>query len=507
MAPGSNQHPNQRGGGGGGRGGGRNGRFNHSRNQGRGGGNKSSNQTSKSNDKKYIFAPHSTGRQANATYHSTVEHICQKIQETFTNGYDIAKSLRDNEKVDLSLEEPTRAMATTGTAEEKALIQSGLDIKYQAEITAHATRVQTLEANWRKAFALIMNVYCTSTMRQRLGEHPEYHTKIMDDPLMLLETIISCMHEPIRSQYPLVSPVDYITQLLTCKQGTYPAEESLLDYSKRFKQELNLTNNFIGKAALDHYVESLDGYLAAAYRPTADEEADLPDEAQWKETPAQLEIKSKNWKAFEAYLFIRGCDPSKYGSFVKNLASQYSLGNDQYPKTLQAAVDAFQQHRYDPKYFELKKKDRERRSNNNNNNTSGNSESMPSQQTSFAQTQPPRSTANRNANQAPPGTVTTAICHCCGQAGHISKYCPDLNNIAKSNWYIRRAIAAYQEPESTVTQDDSDGEESQQTLRSTRSTQRTAASTPSSNSRSAARTRGNDRAGNGQGFQFFQFAN
>ena len=83
-------------------------------------------------------------------------------------------------------------------------------------------------------------------MRQRLGEHPEYNSKIMDDPLMLLETILSCMHEPVRSQYPLVSPVDFITQLLTCRQGSYPAEESLLDYSKRFKQELDLTNNFIG---------------------------------------------------------------------------------------------------------------------------------------------------------------------------------------------------------------------------------------------------------------------
>jgi len=80
----------------------------------------------------------------------------------------------------------------------------------------------------------------------------------------------------------------------------------------------------------------------------------------WKETRTQTEIKLDNWKAFEAFLFIQGCHQNKYGSFTKNLQAQFSLNNDQYPKTLTVAVDALNQDRYDPKYFESKKKDRER---------------------------------------------------------------------------------------------------------------------------------------------------
>ena len=494
MAPGNNTTHHQRGGGGAGRGGGRGGRFNHQSNSGRGGGKPASKPT----EKKYIFAPHTSGgKQTNyASYHSTVEHICQHIQAKFTNGHDCAKSLRESQKIDLSQEEPKRTMSTDPDEKVRPIIQAGYDIKYTAEITTHATRVQTLEANMTKAFSLILTDYCTAGMRQRLGEHPDWKTKIEDDPLYLLETIMSCMHDPVRAQYQLVTPTDFITTLLTCKQGTYPNEESLLDWSKRFKQNLELTGPYIGKAALDHYVETLPAYTAAAYKPSTKEEAafePMKHKFQWKETAEQKLIKLNNWKAFEAYLFIQGCDQSKYGSFTKNLQAQYSLNNDQYPKTLTAAVDALNQHRYDPKYFESKKKDRERRNNNNNRNTPSSDNSMPSQQTSFAQTT--RAT-QRNSNQPPTNAVTTAICHCCGESGHISKYCPQKDTIAKNDWYVKRAIGAYQEPDSTVT---SDNEQSTATTRTTRTT----SSAPPANGRSGARTGNNQRAGNWQGFQFF----
>jgi len=89
-------------------------------------------------------------------------------------------------------------------------------------------------------------------------------------------------------------------------------------------------------------------------------------------------IKLTNWKAFEAYLFTQGCGQTKHGSFTKNLQAQFSLNNDQYPKTLAAAVDALNQHRCDPKYFESKKKDQECRNNNNNQSAPSSDNSMPS---------------------------------------------------------------------------------------------------------------------------------
>ena len=59
---------------------------------------------------------------------------------------------------------------------------------------------------------------------------------------------------------------------------------------------------------------------------------------------------------------------------------------------------------------------------------------MPTQQTSFAQTQ---RTNQRMSNVTPPNAVTTAVCHCCGTPGHISKRCPQLDTIAKNDWFIK----------------------------------------------------------------------
>jgi len=119
--------------------------------------------------------------------------------------------------------------------------------------------------------------------------------------------------------------------------------------------------------------------------------------------------------------------------------------------------------------------------------------SMPSHRTSFVKTT--RAT-HRNSNQPPMNTVRTAICHCCDESGHISKHCPQLNTIAKNDWFVKCASGAYQEPNSTVGSDD---EQSQVTTRATRA----ASSAPPANDRSGACTGNTQRTGNWQGFQFF----
>ena len=50
----------------------------------------------------------------------------------------------------------------------------------------------------------------------------------------------------------------------------------------------------------------------------------------------------------------------KYGSLLTKLATQYSLGNNQYPRTFDAALDVLSNHKLDPKYYELRKRDKDR---------------------------------------------------------------------------------------------------------------------------------------------------
>ena len=61
-----------------------------------------------------------------------------------------------------------------------------------------------------------------------------------------------------------------------------------------------------------------------------------------------------------AFLLLRGSDQNKYGSMIKGLAQQFSLGNDQYPKTIIAATDVLSTHKIDQKYFDNQKKEREK---------------------------------------------------------------------------------------------------------------------------------------------------
>jgi hypothetical protein len=131
---------------------------------------------------------------------------------------------------------------------------------------------------------------------------------------------------------------DAIIRLMTMKQQD---NESLMDYVKRFKQNRDVLRSHLGTQWLEEFVGQQSFYL----------KADLADRGK---------IEDDAFGQLMAYLLIRFADPNKYGSLQKHLASQYSLGHDQYPKTILLATDALSQHRFDPKYYEVQKKNRDR---------------------------------------------------------------------------------------------------------------------------------------------------
>ena len=89
---------------------------------------------------------------------------------------------------------------------------------------------------------------------------------------------------------------------------------------------------------------------------------------QPKETPVQIAIKQQLNSYFEAYLFLRSSDQSKYGSLMTTLQTQYSLGKDQYPPSINRAVNIPSQHQWDKKPPAQPKKD----NSNSNPRSSGN---------------------------------------------------------------------------------------------------------------------------------------
>ena len=249
--------------------------------------------------------------------------------------------------------------------------------------------MDALQKGMNKAYALFFTNYCTRAMQSRIEEHPEFATKLKNDPIATLEAIKNPMHDSVRAQYPLVSMVDALGRLINVRQQE---NEHLLDYVKRFKQLRDVVKSQLGTKILDEFTEH-----QAEFRETTSEDE-------------KTEMKKEAFEKWMAYLIIRGSDQAKYGSLVKGFVSQYSLGNDQYPKTITTAIDVLSNHRLGGTNYE--KRNRERA-------VQEKEEEKPVE-TSFAQRK--------------------ILCYCCGAEGHTSPTCPDRNKIPRDKWAVNKAV-------------------------------------------------------------------
>ena len=234
----------------------------------------------------------------------------------------------------------------------------------------------------------------------------------------------------------------YCSRLINIKQS----EDSLLDYVKRFKQQRDILVSQLGKRFLDHFVEQLEEYRLET------------------DTAKQDALKKGAFERWLAYLIMKGADWTKYGSILKNMVTQYSLGNDQYPKTLEVAVDVLTEHRFDAKYNELrkanKKKERE--------------EIDSKKEASFAQKE------KKNKEM---------VCHCCGKTGHIAPKCNKRDEIPRKEWYVNKRLSMLADAED---KDKDSDDASEDTTNTTRSNRRSGGRRNRNASRGRARSRRDD---------------
>jgi len=130
----------------------------------------------------------------------------------------------------------------------RKLEQDGFDIMYQAEIKQYLERVQALEENMIRAYALIIGTYCSKFIQGWVKENPEYESKIRDDPIEILRVVSTLMHAPVWARYPYASLNDAIMRMLNLnlQDGEY-----LTDYVKRFKQSHDELRSHIVKKRLE----------------------------------------------------------------------------------------------------------------------------------------------------------------------------------------------------------------------------------------------------------------
>ena len=178
-----------------------------------------------------------------APYADVHEKIATYVQKNYDYGHDIAKSILTGQLIDLSAKKPTRTLATGDTKAARDLIQSGLDIEFSTQMSAHVKREQSLQSNLPKAFAYVMNDCCTDGLKTRLIAIPTYESTVRDDPLALLTAIKRCVHENACTQYPPVTISTHWDRLLKLKQAK---DEDPSSCTKRFEQQLETVKGYMG---------------------------------------------------------------------------------------------------------------------------------------------------------------------------------------------------------------------------------------------------------------------
>ena len=191
------------------------------------------------------------------TFDTVKDHIVHMVQKSYKHGQDVAKSLRDEQKLDVSLWKPIREVSQDTDEGERNLEQIGNDIIYQEETKRYLDRKGDLEENLTKAYALIFSQYCNKTMQSRVEEHQDFTTTIRDDPIELLKKVRVLMHDPVRSKYPFASLTEAMSRMINLKQME---QEQLLDYVKRFKQTRDIMSSHMGTDLLDKFIENTSAY-------------------------------------------------------------------------------------------------------------------------------------------------------------------------------------------------------------------------------------------------------
>ena len=111
------------------------------------------------------------------------------FQKDYKFGFDLAQSLRQQKRMDLSSEEPTRKFSKETDPAKAALEQSGFDIRYKTEYDYHHDRVATLIANEPKAYSDIFRIWCGDKMQKRVKGHKDFQMLIEHDPYKLLDAV------------------------------------------------------------------------------------------------------------------------------------------------------------------------------------------------------------------------------------------------------------------------------------------------------------------------------
>ena len=242
------------------------------------------------------FIPVNSAKQSGLTYDTVKDHILQHIKKTYKYGIDLIDVDNDRE-LD---EEDKLCMLRCGALPVKKEKDKTDDYNvalYVEQMKERKERWRTYQDNKTKACGVIMS-FCSKEMKSRIEDNAIYD-EIKNNPYSLFDEVKKKMYDTGRDKYPFVTLTDQLDRILNVKQED---SESLMDYTKRFKQARDNAKGSLGATFLKTFVMSTKEYQS------------LETEGKSSECKKLITGGVRTWMV---YLLLWNSDTRKYGSLKK----------------------------------------------------------------------------------------------------------------------------------------------------------------------------------------------
>jgi hypothetical protein len=163
-------------------------------------------------------------------------------------------------------------------------------------------------------------------MQNKVMAISNFEKKIYNDPIELLNSVKKHALNYQETRYEMSIISDSFRALFNVQQKEHA---SLQDYTRRFKTAREILESHLGgPLILTKFVKTMKDY-------------DVLDVIKTEEC-----IVTASEQLF-AFVYLENTDQAKYGSLLKGLNSQKSLGHDQYPKLVSESNNVLSNHKFD----------------------------------------------------------------------------------------------------------------------------------------------------------------
>jgi hypothetical protein len=258
-------------------------------------------------------------------FETTSEFLINHVKKTFDRGNDIAEALRMLVAQDTEQWKPTLMFSDSEDLTVAKQEDRQNEIEFKADLDEFMRRRRLYDNNLFKAYALIWE-RCAKAMQNKIAARSTFKSTIYNNPIELLIAVKEHALNYQETRYEMSIISDAFRAVFSVQQKE---SESLQDYTRRFKTAREILESHLGgQIILPKYVRTMPTYA----------------EHDSEETAKLIDTASEQLFAF---LYLENADQVKYGSLLKGLNSQKSLGHDQYPRTLSESNNVLSNHNLD----------------------------------------------------------------------------------------------------------------------------------------------------------------